>query len=139
MQGEERDSSDEEWANAYVAMDPLSQLGWRNRRAVVEGPAEQLVRDILEAADAVHSDAMAEMVASTNGERPPNADEISPGHMASHRGRSESPPGSVEVEQEGEPHVGQLQPQSMHAFELTRFNVEACHACDFNCRAIARS
>ena len=107
MQGEERDSSDEEWANAYAAMDPLSQLGWRNRRAVVEGPAEQLVRDILEAADAVHADAMSEMVASNNGdeERLPNADDMSPGHTASHRGRSESPPASVEVEQEGKPHA----------------------------------
>ena len=61
MQGEDRDSSDEEWANAYATMDPISQLGWRNRRGANEGPAEQLLRDVFEAADVVHSNAMSEV------------------------------------------------------------------------------
>ena len=104
MQGEERDSSDEEWASAYVAMDPVSQMGFRNRRSSVRGPGEHLMRDIMEAADALHSDAMSEMdetiqhidegVANANLDvvgcsPPPPADDC------------RSPTSSVEVDQEG--------------------------------------
>ena len=104
MQGEERDSSDEEWTNAYATMDAVSQLGWRNRRVGVEGPAEQLMRDILEAADVVHSDAMSEMAASRshNGEWPGDADVALVGSMSRQRGNSRSPTASVEVDHEGE-------------------------------------
>ena len=60
-QGEERDSSDDEWDIAYAAMDPRSQLGWGNTHVEVEGPAAQLVRDVFVAADAMHDDAMSHM------------------------------------------------------------------------------
>lgn len=49
-------------------MDPISQLGWRNRHRGLEGPAAQLMRDVMEAADVVHSDAMSERVASSNND-----------------------------------------------------------------------
>ena len=103
VQGEERDSSDEEWAVAYATMDPISQLGWRNRRGGAEGPAEQLMRDVMEAADAVHSDAMSERVASTNHneEFPLNADETIPGSRSQEAGGRMSPTASDEVDQEG--------------------------------------
>lgn len=113
MQGEERDSSDEEWTNAYATMDPISQLGWRNRRGGVEGPAEQLMRDVMEAADVVHSDAMSERVASRNNddelhhsrnnddELHFNAEETSVGSMSRHKVSSMNPTGSVEVDQRG--------------------------------------
>ena len=60
-QDEERDSSDEEWDNAYASMDPISQLGWGNRCVEVERGASQLVRDVFVAADMVHEDAMSEV------------------------------------------------------------------------------
>lgn len=117
MQGEERDSSDEEWANAYAAMDPISQLGWRNRRGGGEGPAEQLMRDVLEAADVVHYDAMSEMVASTNNndEGPVNVDGIVGGQMASDAGGSSSSTASVEVDQEGESSANWFQTHFLYA------------------------
>lgn len=62
------DSSDEEWDNAYVAMDPISQLGWGNRCVEVDGAATQLVRDVFVAADVVHEDAMSEAAGSTHDE-----------------------------------------------------------------------
>lgn len=103
LQGEERDSSDEEWADAYARMDPISQLGWRSRRGVVEGPAQQLMRDVLEAADGLQHDAMAEMGASRN-----NADDLNLNAGASVAGPiprdvsgSRSPSASVEVDQDG--------------------------------------
>lgn len=125
VQGEERDSSDEEWASAYATMDPLSQLGWRNRRAGVEGPAEQLMRDVFEAVDAVHSDAMLEMGGSSDtidNEGAANVDNAAVHSMSSSRNDDEgavhvdaavmesmsspragyrSPTASVEVDQEG--------------------------------------
>lgn len=102
-QGEERDSSDDEWANAYAAMDPISQLGWRNRRGSPEGPAEQLVRDVLESADVVHSNSMAEMVASRNNDnnRAMSAHDTTTASMSGHGGVSTSLAASVGVDQEG--------------------------------------
>jgi hypothetical protein len=109
VQGEERDSSDEEWADAYATMDPISQLGWRNRRGGVEGPAEQLMRDVMEVADVVHSDAMCERAASRNTEEEAqsnaeeeaqlNAGERIDPSMSRRRGSSPSPTGSEEVDQ----------------------------------------
>ena len=103
VQGEDRDSSDEEWANAYARMDPASQLGWRNCRCGVEGPGEQLMRDVLEAADVLHSDAMSEMDANIHNidERDANADAHGGGHMSRPTEGSRSPTTSVEVDQEG--------------------------------------
>jgi hypothetical protein len=106
VQGEERDSSDNEWAAAYVTMDPLHQLGWRNRRAGAEGPAEQLLRDVFDAADALHSEAMSDSVGSRR-----NNDEEGPVHNVPHGDESvsrpsadcRSPTSSEEVDQEGEP------------------------------------
>ena len=103
LQGEERDSSDEEWTNAYATMDPVAQLGWRNRRAGVEGPARQLMRDILEAADAVHSEAMSELLGSrSSSDEEPGEDDAavveSPRPAAPSNRR---PSASVEVDQEG--------------------------------------
>lgn len=129
LQGEEKDSSDEEWAAAYVAMDPISQLGWRNRRGVAEGPAEQLMRDVLEAADGVHSEAMSEMVASRNIEDdwPMNADDIVGERMARDRRGSRSPSVSVEVNQEGRAHVQYCKPQSAFACKVAC--VHGLHMC----------
>jgi hypothetical protein len=59
-QGEERDRSDEEWEQAYAALDPRAQLGWGNRFAV-SGGSEDMVRDVFVAADAVHAEAMSAM------------------------------------------------------------------------------
>lgn len=103
MQGEERDSSDEEWGNAYAAMDPASQLGWRHRRCAVEGPAEELMRDIMQTADVVHSAAMSDMVGSTNNDNgsPLAADESTAGSMSMHRDGSWSSDASVEIDRQG--------------------------------------
>jgi hypothetical protein len=108
VQGEERDSSDEEWAAAYVAMDPLRQLGWRNRRAGVEGPAEQLLRDVFDVADAVQSDAMSDSV----GSRLDNDEEghvhiVLPGDGSVSRPSDDyrRPTSSEEVDQEGEDRI----------------------------------
>lgn len=103
VQGEDRDSSDEEWATAYATMDAASQLGWRNRRCVVEGPAEELMRDIMETADVVHSNSMSGMAGSrnSNNESIPIADDSSGASMSRHRAESRSPSASVEVDQQG--------------------------------------
>ena len=80
------DSSDEEWANAYAAMDPVSQLGWGNRGMEVEGPTAMLVRDVFIAADVLHADAMSQMGGNTE-----NGDESSDnmeGSMEEHRMQS---------------------------------------------------
>ena len=60
-QGEDRDSSDEEWSSAYAALDPMSKIGWGNRGIVVNGGGAQLVRDVLLAADVMHEEAMSAM------------------------------------------------------------------------------
>ena len=103
VQGEDRDSSDEEWATAYATMDAAAQLGWRNRRCVVDGPAEELMRDIMETADVVHANSMSSMVGSrnNNNESIPVADDSSDASMPRHRGESRSPSASVEVDQQG--------------------------------------
>lgn len=103
VQGEDQDSSDEEWATAYATMDAASQLGWRSRRCVVEGPAEELMRDIMETADVVHSNSMSGMAGSrhNNNESIHVADDSSGASMPPHRGESRSPSASVEVDQQG--------------------------------------
>lgn len=82
-------------------MDPISQLGWRNRRGAIEGPGEQLLRDVFEAADVVHSDAMSEMVGSRNDDGCPVNVEATGSHGHTQR----SPTASVEIDKEGEPRV----------------------------------
>jgi hypothetical protein len=105
-QGEERDSSDEEWAAAYVTMDPVHQLGWRNRRARVEEPAEQLLRDVFDAADALHSEAMSDSVGSRrhNDQEGP-LHNVLPGDGSVSRPSDDrrSPTSSEEVDQQGGP------------------------------------
>ncbi len=64
-QGEERDTSDEEWDAAYAAMDPLEQTPWGNCRAVATAVGTNLVRDVLAAADDMHDNAMSEMDGNT--------------------------------------------------------------------------
>ena len=65
LQGEERDSSDEEWEAAYAALDPLAQIGWGNRRAEAVAVGANLVRDVFVAADEMHDIAMSEMDGNT--------------------------------------------------------------------------
>lgn len=104
MQSEEKDNSDEEWANAYATMDPIFQLGWRNRRGGVEGPVDQLMRDIYEAADVVHSDAMSEMVGSrhNDGDECPIIElATASGSMSPNSDDCRNPTSSVEVDQGG--------------------------------------
>ena len=104
VQGEDRDSSDEEWADAYARMDPISQLGWRNRRGDPPGPAEQLLRDVFEAADDVHLAAMSEMVGSRhrNGSASPlSAVRAVDGCMSQPSNDVNGPASSEEVDQEG--------------------------------------
>ena len=106
MQGEDRDSSDEEWAAAYASMDQISQLGWRNRRVGVDGPAEQLLRDVFEAADALHSDAMSEMVGSRHtagAERHVNEIGNEMGSIPRAGEGCSSPTNSISVDQAGGP------------------------------------
>lgn len=106
VQGEERDSSDEEWATAYASMDQISQLGWRNRRVGVDGPAEQLLRDVFEAADALHSDAMSEMAGSRhNADDDDHVNEIGTemGSMPRSSDGCLSPTNSISVDQAGGP------------------------------------
>ena len=89
-QGEERDSSDEEWDSAYAAMDPIAQLGLGNRRVPARG-GEELVRDVFAAADALHDEAMSEMAGNTQ-----DNDAISGnGHAAAVDVSPMSPEGSV--------------------------------------------
>ena len=64
-QGEDRDSSDEEWDAAYAALDPREQMGWGNRRSEPTAVGANLVRDVLAAADELHENAMSEMDANT--------------------------------------------------------------------------
>lgn len=37
MQSKDMDNSDEEWENAYVALDPIFQLGWGSKRGLHMG------------------------------------------------------------------------------------------------------
>lgn len=60
-QGEDRDSSDEEWSSAYAALDPMSRIGWGNRSVQVNGGAAEMVRDAFLAADVMHEEAMSAM------------------------------------------------------------------------------
>jgi hypothetical protein len=104
MQGEEKDSSDDEWATAYAEMDPASQLGWRNRRGADEGPSEQLVRDVFQIADELHSDAMSEMVGrrrSEGAQLPLDDREAEEGSLLPAGPAWRSTASSVEVNQEG--------------------------------------
>jgi hypothetical protein len=98
------DSSDEEWAAAYVTMDPLLQLGWRNRRVGVGGHAEQLLRDAFDVADAVHEEAMSDSVGSrrNNDQEGPVHNSL-PGDGSVSRPSDDcrSPTSSEEVDQEG--------------------------------------
>lgn len=52
--------------NDYAAMDPISQLGWGRRRGLVSGPGAELVADVFEAADMVHSEAMSQIGANSH-------------------------------------------------------------------------
>ena len=64
-QGEERDTSDEEWEAAYNALDPLEQIGFGNRRREVTPVGATLLRDVFAAADKIHENAMSGMDGNT--------------------------------------------------------------------------
>jgi hypothetical protein len=64
-QGLPRDSSDEEWEAAYASLDPVAQIGWRNLPGEGHEVGELLVRDVFEAADVMHDNAMSEMEGNT--------------------------------------------------------------------------
>lgn len=64
-QGEERDSSDEEWEVAYRALDPISQIAWPSCRAEIHAVGTDLVRDVFAAADEMHDNAMSAVDGST--------------------------------------------------------------------------
>ena len=64
-QGEDKDSSDEEWEAAYRAMDPVAQNGWAHRRGQATEVGANLVRDVFVAADTMHDAAMSEMDGNT--------------------------------------------------------------------------
>ena len=108
-QGEERNSSDEEWEAAYAALDPIARIGWVNRCAPTTAVGAQLVRDVFQAADAMHDNAMSEMDGNTTME------EETGGHgTGAADGGSSTPLGteasvehlqSMEVELEGESHT----------------------------------
>ena len=103
-QGEEMDSSDEEWANAYAAMDPISQLGWGNRGGGVERPTAMLVRDVFIAADALHADAMSQMGGNTEDldESSENMEASMDEHMRQSRNTSTNEVDNMERDDEGE-------------------------------------
>lgn len=106
MQGEDIDSSDEEWAAAYAAMDRIAQLGWRNRRIGGDGPAEHLLRDVFQAADAVHADAMSEMEGSrqsAGGHGAANEIGTEVGSVSESSDEGWSPTTSISVDQAGGP------------------------------------
>lgn len=67
-QNDEWDSSDEEWANAYAAMDPMTQHGWGTPQNAIGNGTTRLVRDVFVAADRVHEAALLEMAAYSNDE-----------------------------------------------------------------------
>ena len=91
-------------------MDPISQLGWRNRGNGVVGPAAQLVRDVFAAADVVHSDAMSEMHGSGYEEAALHVqmEATVDSSTSRHTKCSTSLAASVEVDQEGQPHTQYL-------------------------------
>lgn len=60
-QGEDRDSSDDEWEASYAAMDRIGRYGWGNRPPEMAEVGTQLVRDVFVAADELHENAMSEM------------------------------------------------------------------------------
>lgn len=64
-QGEDRDSSDEEWDAAYADLDPIAQLGWGHPQDNDRTVGGHLLRDVFVAADAMHDNAMSEMEENT--------------------------------------------------------------------------
>lgn len=65
VQGQERDSSDDEWDAAYAALDPIVQNGWRSCRARLNRAGADLVRDVFAAADEMHDSAMSAVDGNT--------------------------------------------------------------------------
>ena len=60
-QNAERDSSDEEWDDAYAAMDPIAQYGWGTPGNALGDGTARLVRDVFVAGDMVHEAALVEI------------------------------------------------------------------------------
>lgn len=81
-QGEDRDSSDDEWDAAYVALDSVAQLGWIHRGAVRSEIGATLVRDVFAAADEMHENAMSQMDGNREVEEEPGGDGASDGEAA---------------------------------------------------------
>lgn len=64
-QGEDRDSSDEEWDAAFAALDPISRIGWANTTGRAPEFGAHLVRDVFVAADELHVNAMSSIDGNT--------------------------------------------------------------------------
>jgi len=103
-QGEPRDSSDEEWEAAYAALDPVFQCGWGNRITEGNEVGAQLVRDVFEAADEMHDNAMSEMEGNTEVEDVPDnvPDNTREERPALHPDRVVDPLDGMELSEEGE-------------------------------------
>jgi hypothetical protein len=123
-QGEERDTSDEEWEAAYAALDPIAQIGWVNRLAEANAVGADLVRDVFVAADEMHDHAMSEMDGNTQSEEINWAGDVAGGEAttSSRTDGSNHPSDSEEVDMEGEMHnvsgVFMLSPYTLKQFTL---------------------
>lgn len=123
-QGEDRDSSDEEWETAYAALDPISQIGWGHRRTEVNAVGSHVVRDVFLAADELHEEAMSEMEGNTRMQEASRRDPIFSREACpspSSEGAVQADDG-MDVEVEGEyPNAGGVGTEV--------FTNEVCHTC----------
>ena len=103
-QEEDRDSSDEEWDAAYAALDPIAQLGWRNRSGGVNAVGADLLRDVFAAADEMHENAMSEVEGNTPMEEEDREERSGAGEASTSHGREGNMESvdSVELGLEGE-------------------------------------
>lgn len=67
-QGEDKDSSDEEWDAAFAALDPVAQIGWANPSGRAPELGANLVRDVFVASDVMHVTAMSSVDANSEME-----------------------------------------------------------------------
>jgi hypothetical protein len=122
LQGEDRDSSDEEWEAAYVALDLIAQIGWRGCRAALNSVGANLVRDVFVAADEMHESAMSEVDGNT--QVVPSGEEVadSAGEASATNcstGRSEEGHG-MEVDSPGERAVWAMFKPTFYLSQFTR-------------------
>lgn len=110
-QGEDLDSSDEEWEAVYYELDPAAHLGWGVRHTAPSALGAQVVRDVFAAADELHEAAMSAM----DGNAPMEEDESQGDVPAQEAVRCSSREGSMgefdnmDADVEGERWRGYLQ------------------------------